>query len=104
MDKLKNWNAWFNDKIILHSSETGKPVVLSPNAVLGLEGNEDYTAVAMVDGIYFEVKEDVETIAGIIGECVDESEARKKAFEEKQRAQYAEMMKQQEATKESSEG
>jgi len=94
MEKLKNWNAWCNDKVVLHSEEN-LPILLSPNAVLGLQETEVGTEIAMVDGLYFTVTEKVEEILGFIAEMVEESEKRRQAREEAQRAQYAEMMKEQ---------
>jgi len=103
MEKMNNWNAWCNDKVLLHTCE-GYPVLLSPNAVLGLEGTETSTNIALVDGLYFEVKETVEEILGNIGELIKESEARKAAQAEEQRKQYEEMMAAQKAEQEASEG
>lgn len=98
MEKLANWNAWCNDKIVLHNEE-GYVVLLSPNAVLGLEQTaEGLTQVALVDGIFFEVKENIEDILALIGEQVAESEARRAKQAEEQRKQYAEMMKDQKAS------
>lgn len=104
MEKLNNWNAWCNDKVLLHSSEGGFPILVSPNAVLALEQCEGFTQLAVVDGLYFEVKETVEEILSIIGELIVESEARKKAQAEEQRKQYEDMVKAEKATKEASEG
>lgn len=97
MEKLTNWNAWCNDKILLHNEE-GFPVLLSPNAVLGIEQTSELTQVALVDGIFFEVKETAEEILAAIGELVTESEARRAAQAEEQRKQYEEMMKVQKAS------
>lgn len=105
MEKLNNWNAWCNDKIVLHNSDNGLPVLLSPNAVLAIEQTaEDTCTIALVDGMFFDVKGTAEEILGIIGECVAESEARKKAVEEEQRKRYEEAMKAEQAAKEASEG
>jgi len=95
MEKLKNWNAWCNDKVVLHNSDNGLPILLSPNAILGIEESTDSTTIAMVDGIFFDVKEKAEEILGFIAEMVEESEKRRQAREEEQRKQYAEMMKEQ---------
>lgn len=95
MEKLNNWNPWCNDKVVLHSADNNLPVLLSPNAVLALEEGPDYTTVALVDGLFFDVKEKAEEILGFIAEMVEESEKRRQAREEEQRKQYAEMMKEQ---------
>lgn len=92
MEKLNNWNGWCGDKVVLHSS-AGLPIVLSPNAILGLEQTEEGTSVALVDGIFFDVKEDIEEVLKIIGEALDDSNARREAKAEEQRKQYEEMMK-----------
>lgn len=104
MDKLKNWNAWCNDKILLHSSEHGLPVLLSPNAILGMEEMPDATQIALVDGLFFEVKEKAEEILEIISSLIVESEARKAAKEAEERKKYEEMMAAQKAEQEASEG
>lgn len=99
MEKLNNWNAWCNDKVLLHSSENGLAVLLSPNAILGLEQCEGFSQIAMVDGLYFEVKETVEDILAAIGELITESEARRAAQAEAQKKQYEEMMQAEQAQK-----
>lgn len=105
MEKLNNWNAWCNDKIVLHNSDNGLPMLLSPNAILAIEQTaEDACTVALVDGMFFDVTGTLGEILGIIGECVAESEARKKAFEDEQRKKYEEAMKAEQETKEASEG
>lgn len=104
MEKLKNWNPWCNDKILLHSSENGLPVLLSPNAILGMEELPDSTQIALVDGLFFEVKEKAEEILEIISSLVAESEARRAAKEAEERKKYEEMMAAQKAEQEASEG
>ena len=59
MEKLNNWNAWCNDKVLLHSEE-GLPILLSPNAILGLQQTIAGTEIALVDGLYFSVTEKIE--------------------------------------------
>ena len=103
MEKLNNWNGWCGDKIVLHNS-ADYPIILSPNAILGLEKTDSGTDISLVDGIYFSVTEDIEEVLGAIGEALKESEDRKAALAEKQRAQYAEMMQQQKDPTKASEG
>lgn len=103
MEKLNNWNGWCGDKIVLHNS-ADYPIILSPNAILGLEETDAGTDIALVDGVYFNAKEKIEEVLAAIGEALEESKARRAAQEEEQRKQYAEMMKTQEAQKETSEG
>ena len=98
MEKLNNWNAWCNDKVLLHSEEN-LPILLSPNAILGLQQTTTSTEIALVDGLYFTVTEKVEDILAAIGELITESEARKAAQAEEQRKQYEEMMKAEQAKK-----
>ena len=104
MEKLNNWNAWCNDKVLLHNEE-GFPILLSPNAILGIEQAEgNSTDIAMVDGIFFTVKETVEEILALIGELIKESEARRAEQAEEQRKQYEEMQKAAQAEQKASEG
>jgi len=98
MEKLNNWNAWCNDKVLLHSEED-LPILLSPNAILGIQQTSAGTEIALVDGLYFTVTEKVEDILAAIGELITESEARKAAQAEEQRKQYEEMMKAEQAKK-----
>lgn len=98
MEKLNNWNAWCNDKVLLHSEED-LPILLSPNAILGLQQTTTGTEIALVDGLYFSVTEKIEDILAAIGELITESEARKAAQAEEQRKQYEEMMKAEQAKK-----
>lgn len=98
MEKLNNWNAWCNDKVLLHSEED-LPILLSPNAILGIQQTSAGTEIALVDGLYFTVTEKVEDILAAIGELITESEARKAAQAEEQRKQYEEMMKDEQAKK-----
>lgn len=101
MIKLDNWNNWCNDKIILHNDE-GYPVLVSPNAILGLEAFEKGTSVFCVDGYMTDVTETIEEVLGLIKELVAESEARKKAAAEAEeaarKAQYEAYMKAQQET------
>lgn len=103
MEKLNNWNGWCGDKIVLHNS-ADYPIILSPNAILGLEETDAGTDIAMVDGIYFNAKEKIEEVLAAIGEALEESNARREAKAEEQRKQYAEMMEAEKAKKEASEG
>lgn len=98
MEKLNNWNAWCNDKVLLHSEED-LPILLSPNAILGIQQTSAGTEIALVDGLYFTVTEKVEDILAAIGDLITESEARKAAQAEEQRKQYEEMMKAEQAKK-----
>lgn len=98
MEKLNNWNAWCNDKVLLHSEE-GLPILLSPNAILGIQQTSAGTEIALVDGLYFTATEKVEDILAAIGDLITESEARKAAQAEEQRKQYEEMMKAEQAKK-----
>jgi len=102
-NKLKNWNDWCNDKILLHSDENDLPILLSPNAVLAVEQCTDFTQIAMVDGLYFEVKETVEEFLGLVGEALKESAARKEAQAKAQEEKYKAMMAEQ-AEQKASEG
>lgn len=103
MEKLNNWNAWCNDKVLLHSFDSGLPVLLSPNAVLAVEQAEDHTTIALVDGLYFDVKETAEEFLGLVGELVKESDKRREAQVAAQQEQYKKMMAEQ-ASKKPSEG
>lgn len=104
MIKLDNWNAWCNDKIVLHDIE-GLEVLINLNTVLHLQKTpEGTTVVSCTEGYEFEVKETIVEILSVVSEVIDESEARRKALEDAQRAQYAEQMKAMEAEKAASEG
>lgn len=97
MIKLENWNAWCNDKIVLHNIED-LTCLINLNTVLHLEETPDKTTiVSCTDGVEFEVKESIKDILALVGEIVEESEARRKEAEEAQRAAYAEQMKQYQA-------
>ena len=102
MEKLQNWNDWCNDKVVLHT-EAGYPVLLSPNAILGLEAFDKGTTVCCVDGYATDVSETIEEVLGLIKELVAESEARKKAAAEAEeaarKAQYEAYMKAQQEAK-----
>jgi hypothetical protein len=88
MNTLKNWNDWCNDKILLTSADTEKDLIISPNAILGIEGGAESTILHLVDGIIVEAKEDVETILGYISELIVASNARREAAAKAQREQY----------------
>ena len=98
MEKLQNWNDWCNDKILLHSSENNLPILLSPNATLAVEQCDGFTEVAMVDGLYFEVKETVEEFLSLVGEALKEGAARREAQAKAQEERYKAIMAEQKAS------
>lgn len=95
MEKLNNWNDWFNDKIVLHSSdETAKKLIINLNTIKHLEEGDAEIGGACVwctEGDCFCVKETVEEIAAIIGDLVKESEARREAEAAAQMERYKAM-------------
>lgn len=81
MKKLKNWNDWCNDKLLLTSIDDGE-VLISVNTILGLERvpSQNLTQVMMVDGYMSEVTEDIDEILGYIAEGLKASEERRAAM------------------------
>lgn len=93
MEKLNNWCSWFNDKIILHNIKTGLRIVINVNTVVDIEEYAEGSYIKCTEKNDFYVREDIETVAAIIKEAEAESKARQEAIAEKQRQEYAEMMK-----------
>lgn len=96
MEKLNNWNDWFNDKIVLHSADDER-VIINLNCIkhLAEDLEEGDTVVYCTEGDIFCVTETVEEIAAMIGELVKESEVRREAAAAAQMERYKAM---QEAT------
>lgn len=92
MEKLNNWNDWFNDKIVLHSLDDEKSIInlnCIKHLAEDLEGG--YTVVYCTEGDIFCVQEKIEEIAAMIGELVKEAEARREAVAAAQMERYKAM-------------
>lgn len=90
MKKLNNWNSWCNDKAVFTGTD-GEPIIVSPNALIAIEGTKDYTELYFVEGYCFTVKETPEEILGTIGELIEESKARQEAAAAEARKMYETM-------------